>query len=68
MNKANVSVGDEVKPFDLGLVAGIGVQFGHAVAEFRYTHGVLHINEDDNGEDDRVKNRVLSLTFGVRFP
>jgi len=30
--------------------------------------GVLHINEDDNGEDDRVKNRVLSLTFGVRFP
>ena len=59
-------VGDQVKPFDLGLLAGAGVAFGRVVVEGRYLHGLLHINEDDNG-DDRIKNRVFSVTIGVRL-
>ena len=60
-------IGDEIKPFDLGLVGGVGVEFGRAVVEGRYTHGLLHINEDDNGDEDRIKNRVFSVMFGFRF-
>ena len=60
-------IGDDVKPFDLGLVGGIGVEFGPAVIEARYTHGLLHINEDDNGDEDRIKNRVFSVIVGFRF-
>jgi hypothetical protein len=48
-------------------VGGLGVEFGPASIEARYTHGVTHINEDDNGDEDRIKNRVLSLTVGFRL-
>jgi predicted small metal-binding protein len=37
------------------------------VIEARYTHGITHINEDDNGDGDRIKNRVFSLTVGFRL-
>ena len=40
--------------------------FGRALVEARYTHGVLHIVEDDNGDVDRLKNRVFSVLVGVR--
>ena len=60
-------IGDQIKPFDLGLVGGAGMAFGKGVVEARYTHGLLHINEDDNGDEDRIKNRVFSVTVGFRF-
>ena len=59
--------GDDIKPFDLGLVGGVGLEFGPALVEARYTHGLLHINEDDNGDEDRIKNRVFSVMVGLRF-
>ncbi len=31
------------------------------------THGLRHINTDDNGEGDRIKNRVFSVMVGFRF-
>ena len=52
---------------DFGLVGGGGVAFGRAVIEARYTHGLLHINTDDNGDEDRIKNRVFSVLFGFRL-
>jgi hypothetical protein len=57
--------GDQIKPFDLGLLGGIGVEVGPALVEARYTFGVLHINEDDNG--DRIRNRVFGVMAGFRF-
>lgn len=33
----------------------LGVEFGRARIEARYTHGLRHINTDDNGEDDRSR-------------
>ncbi len=35
--------------------------------EARYTHGIRHINTDDNGDEDRIKNRVFSVTVGFRL-
>ena len=59
-------IGDDVYSFDVGLVGGAGVQIGRAVIEGRYTHGLRHINTDDNGDEDRIKNRVFSVTIGFR--
>ena len=48
-------------------MGGVGVEFGRAVIEARYTHGLRHINTDDNGDEDRIKNRVFSVTVGFRL-
>lgn len=58
---------DEVEGFDAGLVAGAGVTFGRALIEGRYTHGLMRINTDDNDPNDRVQNRVFSVTVGLRL-
>jgi hypothetical protein len=52
---------------DVGLVGGAGVEIGRAQVEARYTHGLRHINTDDNGEGDRVRNRVFSVLLGFRI-
>ena len=57
---------DDFYSLDVGLVGGLGLEFGRAQVEARYTHGLRHINTDDNG-DDRIKNRVFSVTVGFRL-
>jgi hypothetical protein len=59
--------GRGIESFDLGLVGGLGVEFGRALIEARYTHGLLRINTDDNEPNDRLNNRVFSVTMGFRF-
>lgn len=60
-------IGDEIYSGDVGLVGGLGVEFGRALIEARYTHGLRHINTDDNGDEDRIKNRVFSVMVGFRL-
>ncbi len=60
-------IDDEIYSMDVGLVGGLGVEFGRALIEARYTHGLRHINTDDNGDEDRIKNRVFSVMVGFRF-
>ncbi len=58
---------DDFYSWDVGLTGGAGVEFGRALVEARYTHGIRHINTDDNGDEDRIKNRVFSIMAGFRF-
>lgn len=58
---------DEFYGWDVGLVGGLGVEFGRVHVEGRYTHGIRHINTDDNGDEDRVRNRVFTVTAGFRL-
>ena len=58
---------DEFYTFDLGLAGGVGAEIGRAQIEARYTHGLRHVNTDDNGDEDRVRNRVFTLMFGFRI-
>ena len=58
---------DDIYAGDFGLVGGVGLEWGRALIEARYTHGLSHINTDDNGDEDRIKNRVFSVTFGFRL-
>jgi hypothetical protein len=64
--KSERDAGRDIEPFDLGVVGGIGVEFGRALVEARYTHGLLRINTDDNEPNDRLNNRVFSVMFGFR--
>jgi len=61
------NIDDAINTPDFGLVGGAGLVFGRALFEARYTHGLLHINTDDNGDEDRIKNRVFSVMFGFRL-
>ena len=65
--EATGDAGGDIEPFDLGLVGGLGVEFGRVVIEARYTHGLLRINTDDNEPNDRLNNRAFSVTAGFRF-
>ena len=60
-------IDNDIYSFDVGLVGGFGVEFGRALIEARYTHGLRHINTDDNGDEDRIKNRVFSVMVGFRI-
>lgn len=60
-------VSDDLADFDLGLVGGIGVEFGNALIEGRYTHGMRSIADNDEADDDDVRNRVFSVMIGYRF-
>lgn len=62
-------IGDDVESVDLGLVGGLGVEFGNFVIDGRYTHGLMSIAADDDSDDDEddVKNRVFTVTVGYRF-
>lgn len=59
--------GNQVKPFDVGLVGGLGVELGRTLVEARYTHGLLNISEDDNNPEDFIYHRVFSVTAGFRL-
>ena len=60
-------IGDDTNSLDVGLVGGVGVEFGRALIEARYTHGLLKINKDDNDPNDSIQNRVFSVTVGFRL-
>jgi hypothetical protein len=65
--EATRDAGRDIEPFDLGLLGGLGVEFGRGLIEARYTHGLLRINTDDNEPNDRLNNRVFSVTVGFRL-
>jgi hypothetical protein len=56
---------DQTESFDIGLVAGIGVNAGPAVVDARYMWGLRNI--DKTGDGSEVKNRVFSISVGFRF-
>ena len=58
-----------VRKFDFGFVAGMAAELGHFVVDGRYTWGLTNIAKKDAREPDNssAKNRVLSLSAGLRF-
>jgi hypothetical protein len=59
-------IDDDVERFDLGLVAGAGLEFGRFVIDGRYTWGLSNINKDE-ADDVKIKNRVFAVMAGIRF-
>ena len=59
-------IDDDVERFDLGLVAGAGVEMGRFVIDGRYTWGLSNINKIES-DDVKIKNRVFAVMAGIRF-
>jgi hypothetical protein len=59
-------VKDGINTSDMGLVIGAGVDLAHILLEGRYTQGFSNIIKDAPAETS-VKNRAISLLFGIRF-
>jgi hypothetical protein len=57
---------EDVESFDLGIVGGVGLDVGRWVVDARYTHGLSDIDADTS-DGVRARNRVLSLSAGIRF-
>ena len=62
----NEDIDDDVERFDLGLVAGAGLEFGRFVLDGRYTWGLSNINKDE-ADDVKIKNHVFAVMAGIRF-
>jgi Outer membrane protein beta-barrel domain len=65
-----LTVDDLFRRFDLGLVAGAGLDVGHLVFDGRYTWGVTNIwNDTFHGMPlgGNQKNRVFALSAGLRI-
>jgi hypothetical protein len=63
---------DQITRFDVGIVAGAAADIGRwLVLDGRYTWGLLNIAKDSSSASGdpggSAKNRVLSLSAGVRF-
>lgn len=61
-----MDIKDQVESTDWGFVVGLSATMGKFVVDGRYTHGLTNINslEDD---DQKVKNRVFTVSVGVMF-
>lgn len=57
---------DDTETFDFGLVTGVSATIRNFVVDARYTWGLSNINalEDD---DQKVKNRVFTISVGILF-
>ena len=62
-----VNIEEDIRRFDIGLVAGAGADIGQRlVVDARYSWGLTTATKD-NIEGVTFKNRVLSIMAGVRF-
>ena len=61
----NEDFSDQIERMDVGLVAGVTADIGKLVLDGRYTWGLTNIEKEATA--DKTKNRVISLTLGLRF-
>jgi hypothetical protein len=60
-------IGEFVKRFDFGVVAGAGVDIGRRlVIDGRYSWGLANVNRDA-ADPTRIRTRLFSVTGGFRF-
>jgi len=61
----NEDFSDQIERMDVGLVAGVTGDIGRLVLDGRYTWGLTNIEKEETAAS--TKNRVISLTVGLRF-
>jgi hypothetical protein len=60
-------IGDQVRRFEYGLIAGGGVEIGrHAVADARYSWGLSDVNRDA-GATHGARTRAFTVLVGFRY-
>ncbi len=56
-----------IKGTDVGIVFGGRMDFNKFLIDARYDVGLTNVNKDTGSDEPKVKNRVFSLMFGVKF-
>lgn len=56
---------EQIERMDVGVVAGVTADVGRLVLDGRYTWGLTNIEKEATAE--KTRNRVISLTLGLRF-
>ncbi len=63
----DTDIGPEVSSFDFGFVIGAGIDAEKFLLDGRYQWGLSNANKTEFATADTVKNRVLSVLFGIRL-
>ena len=63
----DVDLKDETAQLDYGVVLGVGVAVARVSLDARYTMGLTSISDPSEGDAMDVKNRSISLLFGISF-
>ena len=59
---------DDTHSTDVSIVGGLAVSIRNFIIDARYAHGLRNISHDEDGSDSsEVKNRVFSISVGIRF-
>ena len=56
-----------IKENNIDLAFGGQVDFGRFLVDLRYSLGLTNLNQDTGPEEPEVKNRTLSMMFGVQI-
>ncbi len=59
-------LGDPFEAFDMGIIAGAGIEFGTLILEGRYSRGLRQIN-DTFRQVDEIKGHSVAFLAGFRF-
>jgi hypothetical protein len=60
-------IDDNYESFDLGIIAGGGVEFLRFIAEARYNWGLRNIQGGDLADFQEIKTRTFMILFGFRI-
>lgn len=60
-----IDLDDELKSWDFGWTAGVGVEMNRISLDARYTLGLTNIDNSDS--DSSLKNRTFTVLLGYRF-
>ena len=63
----NLNIKQNYETFDMGVIAGGGVEFLRLIAEARYNWGLRNIIEGDLANTIKIKNRTFMVLFGFRI-
>jgi hypothetical protein len=63
---SEIDLDEDIESTDFGLVAGIAANISNFVVDARYTHGLSNMNAHDD-EDQKIKNRVFTISVGISF-
>ena len=61
-----IDIKDDTEGMDWGLVTGLSAAMRNFLIDARYTWGLSNINADET-DDQKVKNRVFTISVGILF-
>jgi len=62
-----IDVSDSYEKFDLGVLAGGGLEISRIIFEARYNWGLMNVLKNSGAFSGELKNQTFALIGGIRF-